>query len=253
MCKKVIYLISFVLVLSLAGSAQAVDKTWTNGNGTGIWNDGLNWDVGSIPTSGDHAFILTNTPGPTVQSAGMVSNGIYMNGTSELIIDGGGLDANYHLYAGREVGSVATVTVNGTFEAASIRAGENGIGLINMNGGTITTPEFDIAKMSASSGSHTNLHGGVIAVSTRFQMRRYGAVGTMDVTAGTLILDYDMEATIQDYIDDGWITAYGGAGTLLLDYDVTNAGKTTLSAIPEPATIALLGLGGLALLRRRKH
>jgi len=38
----------------------------------------------------------------------------------------------------------------------------------------------------------------------------------------------------------------------LYDYNVRNPGKTTVSAIPEPATIALLGFGGLVLRRRKR-
>jgi hypothetical protein len=54
----------------------------------------------------------------------------------------------------------------------------------------------------------------------------------MDITLGTLILAGDDTTTIQTYIDDGWITTYGGQGTLHMDYDVTNEGKTTLTATP---------------------
>jgi hypothetical protein len=74
----------------------------------------------------------------------------------------------------------------------------------------------------------------------------------MDVTGGTLIVTGDQTLKIQGYIDSLWIKAYGGAGTLQMDYDVRNAGKTTLTAIlPEPATMLLLGLGSLALYRRK--
>ena len=70
----------------------------------------------------------------------------------------------------------------------------------------------------------------------------------MDITGGTLIIDDNVLDTVLEYRDNGLITAYGGAGTLLADYDDRTPGKTTVTAIPEPATIDLLGLGGLASL-----
>jgi|GEM_PF-4962044 len=64
--------------------------------------------------------------------------------------------------------------------------------------------------------------------------------GSMDLSGGVLICDNNHTENIQDYIDAGWITFYGVAPTDVryyqLDYDVTNAGKTTLTAI-DPITI----------------
>jgi len=103
-----------------------------------------------------------------------------------------------------------------------------------MNGGTITvTGDFQIA-LNAESTGHVNLDGGIINAGNFVMRSKAGAVGTMDVRGGTLIIDGDQFSTVQGYIDDpnGWITAYGGDGMLLLDYDVTNEGKTTLKATP---------------------
>ena len=128
---------------------------------------------------------------------------------------------------------VSTVTVNsGTLKAGSYTyLGNKGTGTLNMNGGTLTSENLYVAHQGASEG-HVNLYGGIITTEN-FAMRVIaGAVGTMDITAGTLIIDGDVLSQIQGYIDDpnGWITAYGGNGTLQLDYDVTNEGKTTLTA-----------------------
>ena len=70
-------------------------------------------------------------------------------------------------------------------------------------------------------------------------MRANDSMGTMDIRAGTLIINGDKLSLLQGYIDNGWITAYDGDGTLQVDYDVTNEGKTTLKAThllnPNPA------------------
>jgi len=74
----------------------------------------------------------------------------------------------------------------------------------------------------------------------------------MDVTAGTLIINGDALSNVQGFIDNGWITAYGGnGGTLHLDYDVTNEGRTTLKAThmlnPNPADGGLVSHGEVEL------
>jgi hypothetical protein len=144
--------------------------------------------------------------------------------------------------------------ISGTITIGQILyAGRAGSGTLNITGGTITITlrDFWIANKATSTG-HVNLDGGIITANG-FAMRvEAGAVGTMDVRAGTLIIDGDKLSLVQGYIDgndpndpnDDWITAYGGDGTLQLDYDVTNKGKTTLKAVhmlnPNPAD------GGLA-------
>jgi hypothetical protein len=93
-----------------------------------------------------------------------------------------------------------------------------------------------------------SLYGGTINAS---ELRMTSASGSMDITVGTLILDGDDTATIQTYIDDGWLTAYGGRGEVQMDYDVTKAGKTTVRAIsllrPRPADGGSVSAGELEL------
>jgi hypothetical protein len=83
-------------------------------------------------------------------------------------------------------------------------------------------------------------------------MRRdIGSVGTMDVTAGTLIINGDALSNVQGFINSGWITAYDGNGTLQLDYNVMNEGQTTLTALhnfnPTPADGGSIAAGEVEL------
>jgi len=57
------------------------------------------------------------------------------------------------------------------------------------------------------------------------------------------VIGGDQSGKIQSYIDDGMII--NGQVT----FDGTN---TIITAIPEPSTMLLLGLAGLALLRRKR-
>ena len=98
---------------------------------------------------------------------------------------------------------------------------------------------------------HINLYGGTITTAA-LGMNGTGA-GTMDIEAGTLIVNGDITATLAFLQGSGWITAYGGTGTVLMDYNNINVGQTTLYAIPEPATLGMVAaFGGALLFIRRK-
>ena len=119
--------------------------------------------------------------------------------------------------------------ISGTITAGgNLYVGHTGVGTVNMTGGTITTPTIVLPHNGAG---HVNLDGGILGAGTLNMKQVEGTeiVGTMDVGAGTLILNGNDLAVVQGYIDNGWITAYEGQGTLNLDYDDV-ANQTTLTA-----------------------
>lgn len=73
----------------------------------------------------------------------------------------------------------------------------------------------------------------------------------MDVGGGMLTVNGNEISLVQEYIDNGWITAYDGNGTPHLDYDVTNPGQTTLTAVhklnPNPANRDIVKPGEVEL------
>ncbi len=149
----------------------------------------------------------------------------------------------------------------------------NGSGWINMTGGTFIASTdgdgeggFEIARgddcmggMVTPGNGYVHLDGGVIDIQGFFTMRRgYPACGDdpseewptsngyLDITGGTMMIQYDARDTIQHYIDEGWITAYGigsmedatiasdPRAEIVMDYDWRNTEKTTVTAF-KPA------------------
>jgi len=233
MCRRLIYLICFVLVLCLVGDVQAADVTWTDATGDHLWSTAGNWDTGTLPTSADTVKIRI-VPGPTVANPGAVANVVQpaaSSSTGDLTVDGGTLTITDRLVVAQSEGSNGTLNmISGTITAGgNFVVARKGSGTLNMTGGTITVGGTLRIPETATATAHANLHGGIITANN-LEMRAAGGVGTVDIRAGTLIINVDALSTVQGYIDNGWITAYDGNGTLHLDYDFTNPGKTTVKA-----------------------
>ena len=121
-------------------------------------------------------------------------------------------------------------------------------GYLNMTDGTMDIGGdimLSYDKSGTSLPGAIQLDGGVITASDLLMTVN----GSLDLTDGVMVLAGDDTGVIQGYIDSNLITGYDDSANVVLNYDGTN---TTISAIPEPATMVLLGLGGLLGLRRRR-
>ena len=232
MFRKLIYLVSFVLVLSLVGNVSA-DIQFPDTTGDHLWSTQENWATGALPTLNDGYLRLFTLPGPTIMAGeSYVVNGIHLGNTGEV--------------AG------ALTLQGGTLEVlGALNCGFKGPGTINMIDGTLLIPgTFKIARDPGSVG-HINLNGGTVSTNIFLMREKEDAVGTMDVGGGMLTINGDQISLVQGYIDNGWITTYNGNGNPNLDYNVTNPGQTTLTAIhnlsPDPANRAIVKPGQVEL------
>jgi hypothetical protein len=121
-------------------------------------------------------------------------------------------------------------------------------GKMYMTGGTVDALTFRIGRYAGVTGE-VYLSGGTITTNV-FTM----GFGTklLDITgSGKFVIDSNVTATIATYIANGWLTGNGNDYDIRYDYNITTPLKTTIF-VPEPATICLLSIGALSLLRRRK-
>jgi hypothetical protein len=265
-----------LVVLGVAGIASA-SNDWLTSAASSDWFNGANWSLGHVPAIAD----ATNTR--TYQTH---ANTSYMP-----IINSGNAE-NYQLEIGggsHTLGEVSgTMTMNGGTmtiadyfrigaSSTSCRWGEfymNGgdwnvggymavgygnsgsevQGMMTMIGGTINvTGDLRFANGATASGI-AYISGGTINVGGILNMRPGGTSGTpttlLDITgSGKVVLAGDQVERVQGYIDNGWIQSNGEE----FSYDnVVWDGTNTILAVPEPATVCLLGLGALSLIRRKK-
>jgi len=233
MYKKIVYLISIVLIMSSV--SHAADVKWTGAGGDRLWTNPANWEFNKVPSISDNVFL--NAPaaknGPIYQDGMELKiNGLSTEvaGESTMTMTGGTLEISDYIWWGDDNGSNATfnmsggtITVSNEFELGW----GGGHGTWIMTGGSVTCGEL-VVPTATGAAAELFLNGGTINVGS--DGLRLEPVGMIDVGDGQLIFEGDLTEQINGFIEDGLIIAYGGGGLPVVDYDNVNPGKTTLSA-----------------------
>ena len=236
--RKMIFLAALALTLVMLNSASA-QIMWTDDGADHLWSTVENWASDDLPTSIDPVSIDYPENTHCVVEDGIdaecetlrVGNG---GAVTNLDISGGSLTSN-GAYVGVDsvIGHGILNISGGLFSTGSLQVGWAGTGTVNMTGGVIDL-EANLIVPGRTGTGEVNLDGGIIYAS---ELRLTSENASMDITTGLLILDGNDITKVQDFIDDGLLTAYNGQGKVNMDYNVTNEGKTTLSATPllDPA------------------
>jgi len=227
MCEKVIYLISFVLVLALAGNALAATFQWDNGGDGPLWNVPENWNPDGVPSASDVAQV--NIPDVNclidsyVTAECMVLDVGYNQGPSYLNMTGGTLTTSGNLQIGRMSDSNGVFIMSGgtaTSTNGRLWVGYNSYGTLIMTGGemNIAGDKIEVGK-NASSNGVIYMHGGTMnfsGSSCDLEIGKYGT-GIVTITAG--------EINVDDTIKLG---QGGGTGRIYLYGGTINAGSDKL-------------------------
>jgi hypothetical protein len=270
MIKKLVML---VLMLALVGSASAydywtggVDSDWTNDGNWGTEQpDGTDWIDVRSDTLGTGAYPII-TVGQSVTSLTIRLNPGYGAITPSITNNGGTLDNLGEMYVGSSGGPAEFIQNSGTTNIGTFTAVGNGGGAggLYINGGTFNAGFLGMPNWydgSTSIGS-TYIDGGNVNT-LGFLV---GVGGNIDFTkdlvdGGGLLTDIqdlddmgwsDWQTAVLDYVGTGLISSSAGGG-IQVDFSSVDTIRTTeIYSVPEPMTMALLGVGSLLLRRRRK-
>jgi hypothetical protein len=265
--KKVIYLfIVLLLVASTANAGITAGSLWDGGGATTSWDDGANWDTGSVPTSSDQA-VLNYTHTTTIDSSVSASAlGLHVgdydwdlnpvvNMTGGSLDVGSGLNSFWGLtiaYGGETTGTF-NLSGGNVHVTGNSFVGGWGVGSLNIDDGNYNVDgALVVAEGSSAAGSVINLEGGTVQTGT-FNIKQGGQMNFHE--GATLKIWDDARDWIINLENAGLINAIGAdgsAGTIEMDYNNLNPGYTTAWVVPEPATMALLISGSLMMLRRKK-
>jgi hypothetical protein len=269
---------TFLAATGMMAITSAATVTWDNGGVDSNWFTGGNWSTDAVPNiNGTDNATISNGDAVTYNAGADFDPG---SGSTVTVSNGSSVTQTVTNWQ-RSSGGTLTLD-NGSWTTASVvrNAYDNGVnaGTFNLLNGSsyIADNEFWVARpdtdytnvlfdLNISGGSSADFNGGVglwlwdaDAAGNDYNINFSGAGGSIEGRIGYQTSGGSNNSVTWETLWNDGILQWDGAnaGVFSDHFSTTGTAGTTgyrLEAVPEPSSTALLGLGGVALLLRRRR
>jgi hypothetical protein len=187
---------------------------------------------------------------PIVDTLGNTANQVYLTeGSSLSVIQGGSLLVNAFV-TGQWNNCGVTGVSGGLLQAGNLLLGSGGFdGDISMSGGNIIA---NFLEIKTAGGAKFDISGGTVSTTTFSIFNPGGGAGMNIGQNGSFVAAISELGNINYWINNQSITANNGVAGWSLNVDTASqAGKLVVTAVPEPTTLASLGMGLVLLVATR--
>jgi len=271
---KFLYILAAATATTFMITPAVADTSWTGNALDNDWNNPGNWTAGVPGVNNYNVFADPQSNGshPIIGVGETANVGAWSGAWG--VAPGGGTPVYptlfgsewgqiLDIYGSLNVGwytapvgntSVINMYAGGSYTAEGLALGENwwfngAPGCTwNQSGGTVNIGYFFW-------GGILNLSGGTFTINEALGVTADPTVVAdsnrmMNIAGGSLIIAGDATAMVQGWESRNIIEGNGLLGNISIDTTST-PGFTVITAAPEPASAALMGLGGLLLFLRR--
>jgi hypothetical protein len=191
--------------------------------------------------NGAGVFIMSGGTATTTVSRLWV--GYNASATGTLVMRGGTMNVGGDkIEIAKNAGGVGTVYIEGGVlnlqgPSADLEIANSGTGTFQMTGGTVNVlDQIKLAQAAAGIG-RLNLYGGTISANSLLAVASVLGTPKIDITKGTLILNGDRTALVNDYLSRGWLVAYNGTGQVIVTFSA-GANQTIVTGYKVEAYFA---------------